>query len=530
MSYSIGLDFGTTNSIISYLDKGELTTYKYGSPGTEQEYIPSFIAYNEDDIEIGKAAKRTKSKKPNIESYGNFKMQLPEKELKSNGHKDPIQVTKDYLQQILIDDIHSFQQQWGEIAGLVVSVPEIWQRDISNLGRERLQKILRQDLGLPLQQLVSEPVAAAAYYAWQVTSGTLQPFTGNLLVCDIGGGTFDISLCRLSGDKVRVLYFDGEGNKGLEFAGVAFDRRCVQIAYKTQHGEAIDESSGEFISLLSEFEDEKILNHKSTQKQFKNYLDCPEEMGEKEVYTFGRNGEYQLNLNQLWEAFSPIREGIEKAMNRVKTWSQENGETIDRVLPVGGFSQFPFVKYAIAQSLGLQEGDSRMDSQFNFTSNAYAIAYGACLIANGYIDPEEKYVHTVGIVVTREGENSESLSAETVTPEYLTLIPGNTSLSELSEPQFHQQPLVAFEPSFTIPIWIDPLSRGKRRQMNTPDRITLPNYSQQARYWVGMRVNRSQVAYLVIEEVRSQKRVEYELGNIIGEMLPGFVLPKEENS
>jgi molecular chaperone DnaK len=528
MSYSIGLDFGTTNSIISYLDKGELTTYKYGSPGSQQEYIPSFVAYEEDDIEIGQAAKITKSNDTNVESYGNFKMQLPEKELKSNGHKDPIQVTKDYLQQILIDDIHSFQQQWGKIEGLVVSVPEIWQRDISNLGRERLQKILRQDLGLPLQQLVSEPVAAAAYYAWQVNSGTLQPFTGNLLVCDIGGGTFDISLCRLSGDnKVRVLYFDGEGNKGLEFAGVAFDRRCVQIAYKTQHGEAIDESSSKFLSLLNQFEQVKISKHGKIQKMSQNYIDSPDAYGEKDAYVFG---DYKITMAQLWEAFSPIREGIEKAMNRVKTWSQENGENIDRVLPVGGFSQFPFVKYAIAQSLGLQEGDSRMDSQFNFTSNAYAIAYGACLIANGYIDPEEKYVHTVGIVVTREGENSESLSAETVTPEYLTLIPGNTSLSELSEPQFHQQPLVAFEPSFTIPIWIDPLSRGKRRKMNTPDRITLPNYSQQARYWVGMRVNRSQVAYLVIEEVRSQKRVEYELGNIIGEMLPGFVLPKEENS
>ena len=528
MSYYIGLDFGTTNSIISYLDKGELTTYKYGSPGSQQEYIPSFVAYEEDDIEIGQAAKITKSNNPNVESYGNFKMQLPEKEFPSNGHKDPIQVTTDYLQQILLEDSCSFQQQWGEIAGLVVSVPEIWQRDISNLGRERLQKILRQDLGLPLQQLVSEPVAAAAYYAWQVNSGTLQPFTGNLLVCDIGGGTFDISLCRLSGDnKVQVLYFDGEGNKGLEFAGVAFDRRCVQIAYKTQHGEAIDEDSSKFLSLLNQFEQVKISKHSRIQKLFRNYINSPDVYGEKDAYVFG---DLKITMAQLWEAFSPIREGIEKAMNRVKTWSQENGENIDRVLPVGGFSQFPFVKYAIAQSLGLQEGDSRMDNQFNFTSNAYAIAYGACLIANGYIDPEEKYIHTVGIVVTREGENSESLSAETVTPEYLTLIPGNTSLSELGEPQFHQQPLVAFEPSFTIPIWIDPLSRGKRRKMNTPDRITLPNYSQQAKYWVGMRVNRSQVAYLVIEEVRSKKRVEYELGNIIGEMLPGFVLPKEENS
>ena len=144
-------------------------------------------------------------------------------------------------------------------------MPEIWQRDIYNLGRERLQELIKKDLGLEKQliQLVSEPIAAASYYAWEMQRRAQEkntnPFQGNLLVCDMGGGTFDVSLCRIySNNKIEVLYFDGEGDKGLESAGVAFDKNIVQIAYQKQFGEQIQENDSKFIRLLREFENVKI--------------------------------------------------------------------------------------------------------------------------------------------------------------------------------------------------------------------------------------------------------------------------------
>lgn len=54
--------------------------------------------------------------------------------------------------------------------------------------------------------------------------------------------------------------------------------------------------------------------------------------------------------------------------------------------------------------------------------------------------------------------------------------------------------------------------------------VKLPSYSPVDQWRVGMRVNRSQVTYLVIEDVRGKKQVEYELGNVIANMFPGFVL------
>ncbi len=213
--YNIGLDFGTTNSIISYLSTtGELEAFQYGGPNGHK-YIPSFIAYEDNFIEIGTAARTTAANHPMIESYGNFKMRLPisESELldRSEG-KTAVKVTADYLRELLIspENPYSFTTQQGAIARLVVSVPEIWQRDIYNRGRESLQKLI-QDLGLPLIQLVSEPVAAAAYYTWEMHRRAIAQntdlFTGNLLVCDMGGGTFDVSLCRIYGNNKFAMIF-----------------------------------------------------------------------------------------------------------------------------------------------------------------------------------------------------------------------------------------------------------------------------------------------------------------------------------
>ncbi len=103
-SHYIGLDFGTTNSIVSYFDGDRLDVLQYGSQ--HEKYIPSFIAYHEDEcIEIGIAAKNEAANNPNLEAYGNFKMRLPIAESEFGQHfrngRTPMTVITDYLQQLL---------------------------------------------------------------------------------------------------------------------------------------------------------------------------------------------------------------------------------------------------------------------------------------------------------------------------------------------------------------------------------------------------------------------------------------------
>ncbi len=530
--YNIGLDFGTTNSIISYLGTtGELEAFQYGGPNGHK-YIPSFIAYEDNFMEIGTAARTIAANHPMIESYGNFKMRLPisESELLDRPEgKTAVNVTADYLRELLIspENPYSFTTQQGAIARLVVSVPEIWQRDIYNRGRESLQKLI-QDLGLPLIQLVSEPVAAAAYYTWEMHRRAIAQnsdlFTGNLLVCDMGGGTFDVSLCRIYGNnKVEVLYFDGQGDRGLESAGVAFDRRCVQQAYTEKHGVALDENTPEFMRLLAEFEAVKIGSHGRVTRKLLNCLKAPDIYHAQAIYVFG--GGYSVTFGQVMAAFAAIERGIEAVMQRLNHWLNQQQQNIDRLFLVGGFSQFLLVEKTIRDALGMSADDERFDRNFNITNSAYAISYGACLIANNLVDPTEKYLHTLGIVV--DTINSEAEREE----RYITLVQGGRNLAELAQPQFADiPPLFTFhDEPLTLTLWVDPQSKGNRFKEMLPDLVKLPSHDPNDPWRVGMRVDRSQISYLVISDLLGKKRVEYELGNAIAKMFPGFVLIEQSD-
>ncbi|WP_375466972.1 Hsp70 family protein [uncultured Nostoc sp.] len=532
-SYNIGLDFGTTNSIISYLtSNGELEAFPYPAPDGPK-YIASFIAYHSDGyIEIGAPARTAAAHDKSVETYGNFKMRLPLPESEFSQHfppkQTPISVTIDYLRELLIssENPYSFSKEKGEIASLVVSVPEIWQHDIYNLGRQRLQELIQKDLGLEKQliQLVSEPVAAAAYYAWEIQrrakEDDTQSFSGNLLVCDMGGGTFDVSLCRIYADnKIEVLYFDGQGDKGLESAGVAFDSRILQQAYTKKCGKPLDENSQEFISLLKEFESVKISSHTKATRTLTNYLNAPDDKAGDEIYKFSG---YTVTLAEVNDAFTSIAFGIEKVITKVKEYTETVGLNIDRVFMVGGFCQFLLVQKAITDALKMSKNDYRIDKTFNITNSAYAISYGACLIANGLVAPIEKYIHTIGIIL----ETIQIYTGERERLE-ITLIQGGSSLDSLAQPNFYAREVIPVEKRIAITLWVQLQSKGKKHQDSLQDMIDLPNYSPNAKYRVGMKVDRSQIAYLIIEETRSGKFVEYTLGDIIAKMFPGLVLNDE---
>lgn len=528
---TLGLDFGTTNSILSFLDGENFQVFKYGNQ--HENYIPSFIAYHDDGyIDIGVAAKGGYANDTSLEAYGNFKMRLPISKEQfgqffGNG-RTPVSVTTDYLRELLInkDNRSSFVNQHGVIERIVVSVPEIWQRDLYNPGRKRLQEILKEGLGLGdrLIQLVSEPVAAAAYYAWQIRKKEPLPFEGNVLVCDMGGGTFDVSVCRIYGNgRIEVLYFDGEGSRGLDSAGVAFDRSCVKIAYSKVHrGAAIDENTVEFRNLLKGFEETKISGDGAATRKLTNYLKDRESLADRILYTFG--GSYNVTCGEVEGAFEAIAGGIEKVMGRLKGWFEGNNSSFDRLFLVGGFSQFLLVRETIFRVLGITQEDARVENRFNITDSTFAISYGACLIANGNIDPIERYPHGLGLVISTLG--IDGIRNERC----VTIINPNSPIDDLISPCFAEDSVVTFNQHLNLTLWVDPLGSGRRIKNTLPDSVKMPGVWAQNHKWrVGIRVDRSQVLYLVVkEETNVSLKAEYELGNVLAEMFPGFVLIEGE--
>ncbi|MGB8690880.1 MAG: Hsp70 family protein, partial [Microcoleus sp.] len=98
----------------------------------------------------------------------------------------------------------------------------------------------------------------------------------------------------------------------------------------------------------------------------------------------------------------------------------------------------------------------------------------------------------------------------------------------LAQPNFCQQEFYPAGQTIAVMLWVQLMSKGKKYQELMPQKIELPNYYTNAKYRVGMKVDRSQIAYLAIEEVTARKLVEYELGNILAKMFPGFVFFDED--
>ncbi len=536
MGYKIGLDFGTTNSTLSYIDNSNnLETFRYpGLAGTD--YIPSCVAYTKNDkyIRVGREALRVAGNS-DTDFYKNMKMilQRPQSEYKNLdwvGEKTPENVIIDYLSKILNSDKrgdYSFKKEVGDIESIVVSVPQAWlTRQPNHQGRPKLEKIIKEKMNLPLIQLVSEPVAAAAYYNYWYKKEAGESFEGNILVCDMGGGTFDVTLCRLTENKVEVIKNDGNGIFDIGRAGVYFDTKLLKIAYKRTHEKDLDTSSPEFFELYKKLQEYKV--------------DCAEFISDN-IKTAMLHSSYAQKLPviesplvcymfEIEEAFLEVKNGIEKVLKR---FIHNEKLHIDKVLFVGGFNEFELTRQTIKSFLVSNKEYISSDLEFieeiNSRMAAKAISFGATLIANEYIYVEELYPHTIGIVlewkmINKEDENIKLVNQKT----YIPLIKGKNKVSDYKEPMFHNDYLLAFEAHPKLTIYINPSSANNTAEKEIPKsaNISLPNFSPDNRWKVGMKMDESQIAYIVFtDEINNKESVHYELGNILTEMfgLDGLV-------
>lgn len=535
MGYNIGMDFGTTNSTISYIDNGK-TPAAFRYPGPDgYEYIPSCVAYDPDGaVCIGRAA-LDNAGDPDMLFCNNLKMVLPQTEEERKAHgwakkKRPEAVIEDYLQHILLlesDEAISFKTQKGSIDGIVFSVPHVWDRAMNHAGRSRLQAIVSENLKLPLIRLISEPVAAAAYYAFAHRQKASKSFTGNLLICDTGGGTFDVTLCQISPGKVEELHNDGNGRLQLGKAGVRFDQRLLLNAMK-KAGKPQDANDPDFLELYVKLQEYKVNHHANITKRIKNAMDEPD-LREQYILKAGR---IKFNFNDIQEAFKDIEAGIVKVLERVKTAMDEKKQDVDALFFVGGFSQFYLVRETVRNFWKDKRNCSGNNERANQETSRFAISYGAALIANDMIQVEEKYEHTIGVEGYRliPDKNPGEFCKEAFR---IPVIIGGKKLSEYDKVCHAQFAVKAHNESPDIVLYVDPESKGRIVKQKLPEslKIKLPNVGLPGNQWkLGMRINRSKVVYLIFEDMRGEA-LEYELGDILRQMFGGLeILVGEERS
>lgn len=531
MGLKVGLDFGTTTSILSYMQGLKPQTFHYGGyTENSTPYVPSLVAYLDDDLLIGPYATERLRKRSSLYRY--FKMLLPElnkeKWVDSYGPYAsetlaPAQVTADFLGELLTGDSPGrkrlslpiakdsafLQVQNERIDELVVSVPQVWSHWQAE-GRQQLQKVV-SSLGLRLKQLISEPVAAAAYFAHRYKEQQEEPFFGNLLICDMGGGTFDVTLCKLSENKVEVLCNAGNGESGLGIAGAHFDHALLS--------QKVDSSQEPTIisQLLNELDRQK--KSRDSYNQLLSCLQRPEETPLEPIYMIGSPFQsYLFSFAEIEEAFSSVREGIFEVLNSIKREAQVNNYSIQKVVMVGGFSRFPLVQQAIAEAFNEDLFDTRLIDLDTFTRDdmAFAIAHGACLLANELVQISEKYDHTISAMTY----NSSGPADE----EELRLINAGMSLDTLEATNYCRWPsgerrrfkFQRESAEVNILIRRDGSFAEEQKISRRCSLTEIPGSGLANNYWyLGARVDASKIPYLVLQDEKLQVEKSFPLGDLI---------------
>lgn len=213
---AVGIDLGTTNSLVAALRSG-LSEPLADADG--QVILPSAVRYHPDRVEVGQAAKAAAAIDPfntvlsvkrlmgrGLSDVKQLGEQLPYRFVGGESHmpfietvqgpKSPVEVSADILKVLRQ---RAEQVLGGELVGAVITVPAYFDD-----AQRQATKDAARLAGLNVLRLLNEPTAAAVAY------GLDQNAEGVVAIYDLGGGTFDISILRLTGGVFEVLATGGD--------------------------------------------------------------------------------------------------------------------------------------------------------------------------------------------------------------------------------------------------------------------------------------------------------------------------------
>ena len=454
----IGIDFGSTYSVISAYNDAEERVEILTLAEDDSASIPSVVSVNRNGkVTCGKGAKEQLGKRT-VRLFEAFKMLLPETNtdmLRKRGYDDiysPRRVTKDYLESVL----HGILNRYGgdKFEDVVICVPEIWGKNLRTLdGRSILREILTGkdssgteiadgiDIPVGAVRVVTEPEAASAFFAYNFEKETGKNFNGHLLLIDYGGGTLDITLTEVISERQGVMEIgyregggagenhpDSGGDGTIGSAGIAFMQDVVKNAIRNSGIVAEDEyigyTSPGFASAVRDLESQlkapdRIKEIEDTFGEYGSYYQDYEAILEEdpiEFYEIEYNDEpIAVTYQQLYTSYKNVIEGVlnEQIKQINKTVSEhlgsdptqpEAGVRNDfKIALVGGFGSFYLVKKQIEEIYNIDLNDKLDMRTKNIAANKreQAISLGAALIAAGKIDLQKTARYSIGIYAPR---------------------------------------------------------------------------------------------------------------------------------
>lgn len=328
MSKIIGIDLGTTNSCVAIHEGGEskVIANPEGSRTT-----PSVVAFGKGgDTIVGIKAKNQMITNPEVVYSVKRKMGTDEK-IHVNG--------KDYTAQeisaIILGDLKKTAESYlGEkVTKAVITVPAYF-----NDAQRQATKDAGKIAGLEVERIINEPTAAALAY------GLDKDNNEKILVYDLGGGTFDVSILEIGDGVFEVLSTSGNNNLG----GDDFDQRIMDyLVEEFKKDNAIDLSKDKMAMQRVKEAAEKAKKDLSGMTQTE--VSIP-------FITQGSEGPLHLSVNltraKFEELISDLLDSTLEPVRKALKDAKLNANEIDKVLLVGGSTRIPKVQELIKKELG----------------------------------------------------------------------------------------------------------------------------------------------------------------------------------
>ena len=328
MAKTIGIDLGTTNSCVSVFEGGEAKVI--ANPEGERT-TPSVVAFKKGDIIVGGAAKRQMVVNPDtIRSIK--RLMGTNKKVKANGKE----YAPEEVSAMILGDLKKTAEAYlGEkVTKAVITVPAYF-----NDAQRQATKNAGKIAGLEVERIINEPTAAALAYGLDK-----QENTQTVLVYDLGGGTFDVSILELGDGVFEVKSTSGNNSLG----GDDYDERIVKhlvSEIEKEHGVNLSDDKMAMQRLQDAAEKaKKDLSGMTTTQISLPFL----AQGEDGVINF----EMSLTRAKFEELTDDLTvstlEPVRKALKDAKLKASE----IDKVLLVGGSTRIPKVQEVIKKELG----------------------------------------------------------------------------------------------------------------------------------------------------------------------------------
>ncbi len=412
---NFGVDFGSTYTLVSHYRSDRNISEALSLDGISP-YIPSVVSYNtrKNEYKYGKSAKNLTGNK-NVIIFKAFKMLLNEQMSEENLRKrnyDPENTPEKIASFFLEKVLKSALAKTGDdhIGRLVIGVPEVWGQSLNTFdGRTALSRICRSFDFVDKAEVVSEPAAASAFFAYNYKIISKKNFDGRVLLIDYGGGTLDITLTRVvsKGDsmEVKVEKRDGAGeniDKEIGNAGIRYMEKVVECAIRRSGlFEDTDkiEYDGSFLRAVDELEEALMSDAETVEDTFKELEFTPDALEDEELLELDYKDECVIvTYKHLKDVYDEIISGVLKEKLEAVTADTDTYEDNFKIGIVGGFGNFYLVKKQIFDMFSISSKDERTEGIIvNSEDRERAISLGASLLADGLISIRKTAEFSIGI-------------------------------------------------------------------------------------------------------------------------------------